>query len=259
MERKRSLLRSGILTAFLFLVAVALLLGGSIGGARAVFSTQSEDLITEIQLKNIGLVIVEGKTELEEDGELLTNLLGEGESFKVGKKYDEKLSVTNKGTIDEYVRVEVYRYWIDSQGNKVQFVKGKDGRTIYLNPEAIILKLEEETGDDDPKWIVDEKSSTKERTILYYSKPLAPNENSNAFYDKLMVDADIVNSEKIVDEVWDDTHTHRVITTEYIYNGYQFAIEVFADGVQTHSAEKAILSAWGVHVNIGADGTLSLA
>ena len=38
--------------------------------------------------------------------------------------------------------------------------------------------------------------------------------------------------------------------TEFIYNGQVFVLEVDADAVQTHNAEAAIKSAWGVTVTL---------
>ena len=49
-----------------------------------------------------------------------------------------------------------------------------------------------------------------------------------------------------------------VVKTTYKYNGYMFVLEAEVDAVQTHNAEDAIKSAWGVDVNIAPDGTLSL-
>lgn len=49
-----------------------------------------------------------------------------------------------------------------------------------------------------------------------------------------------------------------VITTTYDYDGVQFNLEAEVDAVQTHNAADAILSAWGVRVNITNDGRLSL-
>ena len=54
-----------------------------------------------------------------------------GEKLVPGKAYPEALSVKNSGTIDQYVRVMVYRYWVDKEGNK----------TTELSPELIDLNL----------------------------------------------------------------------------------------------------------------------
>ena len=48
------------------------------------------------------------------------------------------------------------------------------------------------------------------------------------------------------------------ITYEYEYDGYMAHIDAEVDAVQTHNAKDAIKSAWGVDVNIAADGALSL-
>ena len=46
------------------------------------------------------------------DQRLFQNLLNENENFLMGKVYDEKLAVHNSGNIDQYVRVNIYRYWV---------------------------------------------------------------------------------------------------------------------------------------------------
>ena len=46
--------------------------------------------------------------------------------------------------------------------------------------------------------------------------------------------------------------------TSYLYNGYRFFLEAEVDAVQTHNAEDAIKSAWGVDVSIGEDKSLHL-
>ena len=41
-------------------------------------------------------------------------------------------------------------------------------------------------------------------------------------------------------------------------DGLRFMLEAEVNAVQTHNAEDAIKSAWGVDVSVGADGSLSL-
>ena len=43
----------------------------------------------------------------------------------------------------------------------------------------------------------------------------------------------------------------------YDYDGASFVVEAEVDAVQTHNAQSAIKSAWGVDVEVGADGTLA--
>ena len=47
--------------------------------------------------------------------------------------------------------------------------------------------------------------------------------------------------------------------TTFNYDGVKFNLEAEVDAVQTHNARDAIKSAWGVDVNVGDDGAISLA
>ena len=42
------------------------------------------------------------------------------------------------------------------------------------------------------------------------------------------------------------------------YDGYSFQVEAEVDAVQTHNAQDAIKSAWGVDVDVAANGDISL-
>ena len=50
----------------------------------------------------------------------------------------------------------------------------------------------------------------------------------------------------------------KTITYVYEYDGYQFTIDAEVDAVQTHNAQDAFKSAWGVDVVVGANGSISL-
>ena len=84
--------------------------------------------------------------------------LKEGETLTLGKHYQEQLKVKNTGTINQYVRVSIYKYWLDAEGNKLR----------DLSPDLINLNLVN-VGTD---WMEDEGARTRERTVLYYSKLL---------------------------------------------------------------------------------------
>ena len=179
-----------------------------------------------------------------------TSLFSKLNSFRYGTQYQEALSVRNSGQIDEYVRVTIYKYWIDRNGNKAP----------AMDPDLIDLNLL--TGDNG--WIVDENYSTRERTVLYYTKPLKGTktlkggELSADFADSMTLDKDIKNYVKQETSTYDETSGYTVITTEYVYDGCQFCIDVEVDAIQTHNAEDAALSAWGRVIEIAEDGTLSL-
>lgn len=236
----------------LILIVLALvLLGGSImGSARAALTYYSEDYVAQMDVKSIGVSLVENGTVVswrdylhkddawtQKTGELLTNMLTKDEKLILNKKYKEELSVTNSGTIDEYIRVTVNRYWVDCD---------KDGNAIGkkrtdMDPAYIELNFLEGSG-----WIIDSSASTPERTVLYYTKPLSSGATSALFADTLAIDSSIMNS------VAQDG------TQSYFYQDVQFIIDAEVDAVQTHNAEDAIKSAWGVDVSVGSDGSLSL-
>ncbi len=231
------------------IVLALVLLGGSImGSARAALTYYSEDYVAQMDVKSIGVSLVENNTAVSwrdylhkddawtvKSGELLTGMLKKDEKLILNKKYKEELSVTNSGSIDEYIRVVVHRYWVDcdKEGKKT----GK--KRTDMDPEYIELNFLKDSG-----WILDETASTPERTVLYYSKPLAQGASSTPFTDTLAIDSGIMN-------------TVSKDGTQF-YNDVQFMIEAEVDAVQTHNAEDAVKSAWGVDVSVGSDGSLSL-
>ena len=67
-----------------------------------------------------------------------------------------------------------------------------------LSPELIEFQLTEGSG-----WVVDEKASTPERTVLYYTKPLASQADTPALCEAVRISNDIYREvrEEIVEEV----------------------------------------------------------
>ncbi|MBE6989599.1 MAG: hypothetical protein E7426_02490 [Ruminococcaceae bacterium] len=221
------------ITVVLLVLAVGLLLFSTIGGARAALGDPAT-YSAEVSMKSIGLVLNENGTPIE-DGKLLSRLLSGQEDFVPGKSYDEVLTVSNTGKIDEYVRLTIYRYWL-----------GENGKRTDLDPALIRLTL----GTDG--WVEDKDASTAERTVLYYTKPLeAEGDPTSAALTAVMVDNAVATGVQQV-------RSGNTITTIYAYDGMQFGLEIEVDGVQTHNAADAILSAWGIETTVGADGTLSL-
>lgn len=254
MKEKQRKAWSPVVTILLFAAAALLLLGSSIGGARAALTYYSENYVSRVQMHNIGVSLVEngekiawrdydsaGDGEWDEGGQiLLGNLLAEGEAFLPGKAYEEVLAVNNSGTIDQYVRVSIHKYWLDPDGNKLR----------ELSPDLIQLNLVNQD-----RWILDGEASTSERTVLYYRDILRSGTTSLPFSDTLTVDS------SIADKVTKTTTTENgstVITTTYDYDGVQFRVEAKVDAVQDHNGQDAIWSAWGRRVSIDNSGALSL-
>lgn len=257
--RKRIKAVSPALTALLFVVAVIMLLGGSIGGTRAALTYYSETYTSRIQMYDIGVSIVENGREIswrdyssagdgtwdENIGVLFGNMLAEGEEFTLGRKYPEELKIRNTGTINQYVRVNIYKYWLDKDGNKM----------TELSPDLIDLHLVN-LGTD---WIEDEGARTAERTVLYYNKLLyaqgAGVSDTVPFADSLTVNGSLAG--KVSQERVKEGNYTTIITT-YDYDGVTFQVEIETDAVQEHNAVDAVWSAWGKRVTFN-DGILSLA
>ena len=256
-KRQRKLLPPA-LTVVLFVAAVAMLVFGSVEGTRAALTYYSETYASRVQMYDIGVSLIENGEAVswrdynsaangtwnENTGVLLSHMLEDGEPLKPGKSYRENLNVANSGNINQYVRVTIYKYWLDQDGNKM----------TELSPDLIDLHLVN-LGTD---WIVDEEAATPERTVLYYNKLLyAEGEGVSEtplFADTLTIDG------KIADRVTQKKETngaYTTITTSYDYNGVQFRIEARVDAIQEHNAEDAAKSAWGKDVTVNG-GVLGL-
>lgn len=252
--KKTTSKKSQKVTYLLLGLAMVLLLGSAIGSTRAALSDSTE-YFADIDVPWIGVSLYEngqmissweGKGEAK-NGELLKNMLSEEEKLVLNKKYDEKLTVKNSGTIDEFVRVRIYKYWMKD-----------DKKITTLSPDLIDLHLVNvgKPGDGTP-WVIREpegKSSEdiSECTELYYTGILKPEEGkakitdnpdrpteTEPFADTLRIDEQIATDVRI-------EQNGNIISTIYKYDGVEFHVDVEVDAVQTHNAKDAIKSAWGV-------------
>lgn len=255
---KKGKVFSPAVTMVLFVAAIALLLGSSVSGTRAALTYYSETYSSRIQMYDIGVSLLENNEPVswrdyssagdgtwnENTGILLEHMLPEGEELKIGKVYPEELKVANTGTINQYVRVTVHKYWLDADGNK----------NSELDPDLIGLHFVN-LGSD---WLEDEEAHTTERTVLYYNQLLYAEGEGNSvtapFTDTLTIDGRIAAK---VSEKTEKNGNTTTITTTYDYDGVSFRIEAQVDAVQEHNAEDAAWSAWGRRVTVS-DHTLSL-
>ena len=250
----RKFLTSPVTTIASFALAAALLLTSGIGGARAALTYFSENYTSRVQMYDIGVSLLENGTKVsyrdydsaadgswnEATGALLGKMVGENETFKLGVAYPEALTVQNTGNINQYVRVSIYKYWLDKDGNKMQ----------TLSPDLIDLRLVN-TGS---KWLIDQAATTAERTVLYYNSLLRAGATSAPLSDTITVDGTLATK---VTQTETKVDGGTKITTTYDYDGVSFAIEATVDAVQEHNAQDAILSAWGRSVNVSGN-TLTL-
>ena len=254
---KKKLHNKGILIAFI--ITSVLLLFSTVGGARAALIV-SEKYDSQFEMFDIGVTLNENGLPLAwrtydgsrqdwyVNGE--TSLFRNLKAIRYGVRYPETLSVKNSGQIDEYVRVTIYKYWLDKNGKK----------NTDMDSDLISMKLL--TGDNN--WIEDEAYTTKERTVLYYTKILKGSQSAGNgettpnFASEMMLDPNIKNYVAQSKVSYDEETGYTVLTTEYVYDGCQFCIDVQVDAIQTHNAEDAAMSAWGRKIKIADDGTLSL-
>lgn len=221
----------------LLALAVILLVGSALGSTSAALSYYSDNYTANLAVSEIGVALVENGNETSE--KLLANMVGENEKIQLGKKYPEELTVRNTGEIDQYVRVSIVKSWM------------KDGKKVTsLSPDLIDLNL---TGNG---WIEDKNASTEERTVLYYSGILAGGAEAPVFADTIRIDGSVAT--QATKETVKSENGYTTITTTYKYDGVTFNLEAQVDAVQTHNAQDAIKSAWGVDVKVSPDGTLSL-
>lgn len=122
MKKVKNFLTSPKVSLGAFVLAVALLGFSSIGGARAALTYYSDNYVSRVQMQDIGVTLLENGNAVSGDEALLQNLVNEkdGEEFKLGMTYPEAISVQNTGSINEYVRVTIYKYWLDESGKKIQ-------------------------------------------------------------------------------------------------------------------------------------------
>ena len=233
----------------LLAVAAVLLVGSTVGSTQAALVYYSENYSAEVTVSNIGISLVENEEVINyrnyiDDGKwdkktdsaiLMEDMIKEGEKLVPGKVYDEELKVANSGAIDSYIRVILSKYWVDPEGNRTT---DADPAYIQLTPGS-------------SKWLKDADASNEEREIYYCSEVVAVEETTEALITKLTIDP------KVAKELIQTTNGNNIITYEYKYDGYTFVVEAEAQAVQTHNAEDAIKSAWGVDVTI-TDGSLSI-
>lgn len=232
----------------MFAVAAVLLVFSTVGGARAALTITSGEYDATMSMDYIGITLLENDTEVNfrnypggnetKGSDMGTLSFGQsGEDFKFGTTYDEVLKVKNSGTIDEYVRVTITKYWADEKGNK----------DVSLDPELIDLKLDAGNVGFGKAWFEDSTQKTKERTVLYCANPITPGTESAPFTTTVTVkNAAKTKMSQVKETTEVDGKTVTKITTTYDYGDKYFHVEVKADGVQTHNPADALKSAWGV-------------
>ncbi len=241
-----------------------LLFAGSVGGTQAALQIYSSDYISAFELDHIGITLYENGTPVsfrnygdaaasgfteKQDGDLVLKTLEDDPSFQIGRKYPFVITCKNTGTIDHYLRVTVYKYWVqvgeDEKFGLKGWFHGLSSNTEKLldkekhSPATIHLGYNGSEGYNTSAWAKDPDSSTAERDVYYYTGILPVGGETAPLFDTLWVDSSVAKS--VI------TKTVGSLTTyTYAYDGYGFVVQAEADAVQTHNAKAAIRSAWGL-------------
>ncbi|MGI5873563.1 MAG: hypothetical protein ACOX8R_02750 [Bacillota bacterium] len=262
MSHMKKILTSTKTTGLMFVLAAALLLFAGVGGARAALAYYSDTYTAEVQMFDIGVSLLE-RTDpaadyniiasrnysgagdgrwVTQSGALLETMLGDGESLVPGKVYPEYVAASNSGTINEFVRITIRKYWTDAEGAK----------RPDLSPDLITIGYAANSG-----WTEDTSSATAERRVFYYNNVLLPGAETNALTESVSISGSVAT--KVTQTRSADGKT---ITTTYDYDGVRFVLEAEVDAVQDHNAADAALSAWGKTITTSGEGdnkTMTLA
>lgn len=282
MKNFKKWLTSPKATVMLFLLSAALLLFTTIGAVFAALRYKSASYGARIEQCCIGVSLIEqcqnddgfivaasrdhahredksnagDQWKGNEMGVLLgsvtgnkeenSRFLGSDTAVLPGISYPEKIGARNSGQIDEYVRMTIYRYWLNPAGEKAADA-GK-GTAKGLSPELIKLNWIH-----DDVWLLDEEASTDERLVFYYKNLLKAGEDTEPICDGLII------SDKVSQWVTrTPSEDGKKIVTTYDYEGWQFCVEAQVDAVQNHNIVDAAKSAWGVDLTVDDKGQISL-
>ena len=219
----------------LALIAAAALLfaGGTFTATRAVLNIFSPEHFLEFETSNQAVRLMENGSPTGMDNPLLSTLKGK---VSPGKSYKEEISARNDCDVSQFVRIVVRKYWKDAAGNKAKDVDQKVLDKIQLtfaNPSL---------------WQKNNDETTAEREVYYYRNIVPAGGVTEPLTSTLTVDSSVALEYTVA-----EPDANKVIRYSYDYDGYQVCIEAEAQSIQTHSAQKAVRSIWGV-TNVTASG-----
>ena len=252
-------------------IAMALVFGGAIGSFALTSSGlpfESDDYKAQFYMNHFqvhflengrdvcgGVNTLDGTTKVS--GELAQYLgykrtdgeeiLGKAEP---GKRYKEEIAAENGQDVPIFVRVIVRKYWMITDDDGLPVKKATE-----LSPDMIGLKYGTDAYNK-KDWFINESESTDEQTTYYYRHQVAGGKTTELLFDSLVIDNAVMKKEALPPEKNEDTGV-TTIKYKYTYDGYAFFIKADMQAIQTHNANDAIHSQWGVYDITEKDGTLS--
>ena len=222
----------------LALIAAAALLfaGGTFTATRAVLNIFSPEHFLEFETSNQAVRLMENGSPTGENNPLLSTLKGK---VSPGKSYTEEISARNDSDVSQFVRIVVRKYWMDDNGKVHSF----DGDTVNT-PDPSKIKL---TLANNGLWQKNDLETTVEREVYYYKNAVPSKGVTEPLTSKIKVDssvADPYTTDPKIDP--DNMPVDTVITYVYDYDGYKICLEAEAQSIQTHNAQDAVMSLWGM-------------
>lgn len=200
----------------------------ALGGTYAAFVSSSDPVRKTVSASSLGIEIEQGEWKADPgQAEAVEN----GVVFSggvPGQEISGSIAVKNTEDQDAYIRVAVYRSWLDD-GEKVT-----DGS---LDVKEIEYGWEDAGTAD--QWIVQSDEEDPEVTYFYYKRPVRSGESTETIMDYFTILKRTIDQNQ----------------NQYADKGVKLEFE--ADGIQTVAAEDAMLAEWGVVAQIDADGVLT--
>ncbi|WP_028242529.1 hypothetical protein [Pseudobutyrivibrio ruminis] len=199
-------------------IGLVVIIASTVGATRAAMVAQED-------ADSLKFTTAEFKVDFTgdiSDGKIDFPAMEEDEFLKIGKLYNETISVknTSTGEYDEYLRVVVKKSW------------EKDGKkTIALDPKKIEIKVAD-------GWYKNVSESTAEQDVYYKLTPVKKDAEI-AFITGIKVKEDVA---KVVEQ----TGTETIIENSYPYNKAKIKLSLEVDGLQTHNSADSIRAAWGL-------------
>lgn len=228
--------------------AIALLAISAVGSTRAAL-TQTENMQYNLSVSDLSVDLYEMQADeyvsvSGKEDKLLTTLVGDGESFQIGKTYAEQTAFSNDGNYDAYVRVIITKSW-------------KDGtvKDTTLDPALIGVTMA-----DSGAWYKDEAASTQEREVYYYKTVVAAperDEDNNIVALDYVPITSTISVKNDVTQIVTKNGTTGNITTTYDYDGKSFDLDIEVDALQTHNAVDAAKASWGVALELDENGNIT--
>lgn len=223
----------------LMVIAVLLFASGGFMGARAQLNIQSQQYEGQFELDHLAVALLEnGNPTAAQESALLGDLEG---SIQPGMLYKEEIAARNTTDIDHYLRLTIRKYWI------------KDGvKDQTKDPALIHLYFDEEGSYNQGPWQVNDKETTAEQTVYYYTSKLKGNTDTEPVVNTLKVDGSVLD-DVTIERTPGEKAGETIITYHYDYDGYDICVEADVQALQTHNINHAIRSIWGVR-NVSVSG-----